>query len=538
MQTQYLAPMLEVTNLTISFPGEAAPAVDGLSFELAAGGRLGLLGLSGSGKSLTALALLGLLPASAEVVSGEAWYQPADGNAVDLLQLTEKQWRNYRSKHLSLVFQEPLTALNPVHTISAQLMEAVVRFRPELTTNADRKACLQEWLTRVELNEDQDRILQAYPHQLSGGQRQRLLIALALLGQPQLLIADEPTTALDTITEAGILDLLARLRAALGMATLFITHDLSVMRRSAEEVLVMAAGKVIRRGDAQTVLAEGISLFQPEQNDDRVQTKDIAMSEIPANHRRDNSPEEICLTVNNLSLSYPTPKAWPWSKTDPVTAVKDVSFTLGASEWLAVVGPSGCGKSSLARCLAGLLPPAKGEFSHPENGRVQLVFQDPFSSLNPAHSILRSITEVLRVAMPGRKKVTYRDEAERLLEEVGLSPMIYAKRSPSTLSGGQRQRVAIARALAGRPTVLIADEAVSALDAPLRRDVLDLLQEICREQKIGLLFISHDLGLVAERADRVIIMDKGQVVEIGTAATVFRQPTSEMGKRLLAAVVE
>lgn len=538
MQTQYLAPMLEVTNLTISFPGEDAPAVDGLSFELAAGGRLGLLGLSGSGKSLTALALLGLLPASAEVVSGEAWYQPADGNAVDLLQLTEKQWRNYRSKHLSLVFQEPLTALNPVHTISAQLMEAVVRFRPELTTNADRKACLQEWLTRVELNEDQDRILQAYPHQLSGGQRQRLLIALALLGQPQLLIADEPTTALDTITEAGILDLLARLRAALGMATLFITHDLSVMRRSAEEVLVMAAGKVIRRGDAQTVLAEGISLFQPEQNDDRVQTKDIAMSEIPANHRRDNSPEEICLTVNNLSLSYPTPKAWPWSKTDPVTAVKDVSFTLGASEWLAVVGPSGCGKSSLARCLAGLLPPAKGEFSHPENGRVQLVFQDPFSSLNPAHSILRSITEVLRVAMPGRKKVTYRDEAERLLQEVGLSPMIYAKRSPSTLSGGQRQRVAIARALAGRPTVLIADEAVSALDAPLRRDVLDLLQEICREQKIGLLFISHDLGLVAERADRVIIMDKGQVVEIGTAATVFRQPTSEMGKRLLAAVVE
>jgi ABC-type glutathione transport system ATPase component len=529
--------MLKVTDLTISFPGAEAPAVNQLSFELAAGGRLGLLGLSGSGKSLTALALLGLLPTSALLESGEAWYQPADGPAVDLLQLTEKQWRTYRSKHLSLVFQEPLTALNPVHTIGAQLMEAVVRFRPDLTNSADRNTCLLNWLTRVELTDDQDRMLGAYPHQLSGGQRQRLLIALALLGQPQLLIADEPTTALDTITEAGILDLLARLRAELGMATLFITHDLGVMRRSAEKVLVMAAGKVIRRGDTQTVLAAGIKLFQPDEIDTTAVQDDIRPSETPSNHTKGSTSTDVCLTVNNLSLSYPTPKAWPWSKTQPVTAVKDVSFTLGAGEWLAIVGPSGCGKSSLARCLAGLLPPAKGQFIYPENGRVQLVFQDPFSSLNPAHSIRRSIMEVLRVAMPGRKRVTYEDEAGRLLQEVGLSPTVYAHRSPSALSGGQRQRVAIARALAGRPTILIADEAVSALDAPLRRDVLDLLQEICREQQIGLLFISHDLGLVAERADRVIIMDKGQIAEIGTASSIFQHPTSEMGKRLLAAAL-
>ncbi|MFT6000980.1 MAG: peptide/nickel transport system ATP-binding protein [Neolewinella sp.] len=528
--------MLKVSNLTISFPGAEAPAVDGLSFELAAGGRLGLLGLSGSGKSLTALALLGLLPASARLERGEAWYQPADGPAVDLLQLTEKQWRTYRSKHLSLIFQEPLTALNPVHTIGAQLMEAVIRFRPDFTTSKDRRTYLHDWLTRVELNEEQDRMLRAYPHQLSGGQRQRLLIALALLGQPQLLIADEPTTALDTITEAGILELLAKLRAELGMATLFITHDLGVMRHSAEKVMVMAAGKVIRRGDAQTILAEGISLFQPNENDATARQEKTVVS---TRHRQTNNtpPADICLTVSNLSLSYPTPKAWPWSKTQPVTAVQDVSFHLDAGEWVAIVGPSGCGKTSLARCLAGLLSPAKGQFNYPENGRVQLVFQDPFSSLNPAHTVLRSIIEVLRVAMPGRRRATYQDEAGRLLQEVGLSPTIYADRSPNALSGGQRQRVAIARALAGRPTVLIADEAVSALDAPLRRDVLDLLQQICREQQIGLLFISHDLGLVAERADRVIIMDKGQIVESGPAIVVFQQPASEMGKRLLAAAL-
>jgi peptide/nickel transport system ATP-binding protein len=321
------------------------------------------------------------------------------------------------------------------------------------------------------------------------------------------------------------------------MATLFITHDLGVMRQSAEEVIVMAAGKVIRQGKTQARLSEGLELFQSIETTDSNEDKEIELTKNINYFSNKSSPTHDCLTVSNLSLSYPTPKAWPWSKTHPVTAVQDVSFHLKAGEWLAIVGPSGCGKTSLARCLAGLLPPAKGQFNYAENGSVQLVFQDPFSSLNPAHSILRSITEVLRVAMPGRKKATYQDEAGRLLQEVGLSPAIYANRSPNALSGGQRQRVAIARALAGRPTVLIADEAVSALDAPLRRDVRDLLQQICREQQFGLLFISHDLGLVAERADRVIIMNKGQIVEMGTAISVFQQPSSEMGKRLLAAAV-
>jgi len=245
--------MLTVTHLTISFPPHP-PVVQDLSFTLEVGQRMGILGLSGSGKSMTAMSLLGLLPAGARIDSGEAWYQPTDGPAIDLLKLKENDWRRYRAREISLVFQEPLTALNPVHRVGAQLLEAVKLLCPSLQTTNSRKAHVLEWLTRVELTDDQPRILKAYPHQLSGGQRQRILIALALLGGPRLLIADEPTTALDTITEAGILQLLSRLRNELGMASIFITHDLGVMKRSADELIVMTGGKTIRRGSAGEVL--------------------------------------------------------------------------------------------------------------------------------------------------------------------------------------------------------------------------------------------------------------------------------------------
>lgn len=518
--------MLQVKNLTIRFPGAATAAVDDLSFSLPTGGRLGLLGLSGSGKSLTALALLGLLPPAAEIVGGQAIYQPAGGPAVDLLQLREKDWRRYRGTHLSLVFQEPLTALNPVQRIEPQLLEAIVRFCPALTTAAARRAHLRTWLSRVELTSDQERILHAYPHELSGGQRQRLLIALALLGEPRLLIADEPTTALDTVTEAGILQLLERLREDLGMASLFITHDLGVMRQSAEEILVMANGRELRRGPATALLAAGEALFDPEENSLTAQKRD---GHVPASS---GISEQDLLTVRNLSVAYPGPKAWPWSPNQSVAAVSDASFSLRAGEWLAVIGPSGCGKTSLARCLAGLLPRSAGIINYGQPGGIQMVFQDPFSSLNPAHTVLRSIVEVLRVVLPSAGKITLTEEAGRLLEEVGLPPEVYGSRKPAELSGGQRQRVAIARALAGRPAVLIADEAVSALDAPLRRDVLDLLDQIRQSQRLGLLFISHDLGLVADRADRVLIMDAGRIVEAGPPAEVLSVPKSEMGKRL------
>jgi peptide/nickel transport system ATP-binding protein len=531
--------MLTVTRLTITFP-DAPPVVNQVSFTLAPGERLGLLGLSGSGKSLTALALLGMLPERARVISGEIVYTPAKGAAVNLLQLSEREWRTYRGREISLIFQEPLTALNPVHRVGQQLLEGVRHLRPELTTTATQQQCVREWLGRVELGEEAERILRAFPHQLSGGQRQRLLIALALIGQPRLLIADEPTTALDTITETGVLQLLARLHSELGMATIFITHDLRVMERSAEQCLVMAGGEIVRRLAAGELGEEGEAVFEPATAvGEKIPLPPACLPpspavllngvEVPA-----ATPPETAITVTNLCLSYANQKAWPWSAAVATEVVHDVSFDLKVGEWLAIVGPSGCGKTSVARSLAGLLPTAAGLVKLAAGGNVQMVFQDPFSSLNPAHGIARSLIEVLRVHYPAKDKGWRRTEAERLLRSVGLPPNEYADRKPNALSGGQRQRVAIARALAGRPTVLICDEAVSALDVPLRKDVLDLLDVIRRERGISLLFISHDLALVADRADRVVIMDAGRIVESGPADAVLAKPKSEMGKRLVA----
>ncbi|TXF91621.1 ABC transporter ATP-binding protein [Neolewinella aurantiaca] len=526
--------MLKVSGLTISFPDQP-PAVNDLSFELEAGHRLGLLGLSGSGKSLTALALLGLLPPTARIDAGEAWYQPQDGAPLDLLRLNGKEWRKLRGREISLVFQEPLTALNPVQTTGDQLLEAARYLCPELTTAAARLQHINEWLRRVELPDDQERILLSYPHQLSGGQRQRLLIALALLGAPRLLIADEPTTALDTITEAGILRLLEKLRTELGMTTIFITHDLNVMARSADDLLVMKAGQAVRQGPAEELLKAGENVFNSEIS---------PISPTGAPHFADNnhaddaeSSQETteALSVNHLTISYPVPKTYPWSSPLPKSVVNDVSFSLQAGEWLAIVGPSGCGKTSIARCLSGLLPATEGSVELGSRGSIQLVFQDPFSSLNPAHTIRRAIMEVLRIRLPGKKKATYEQEAGRFLDQVGLPADVFAERRPQALSGGQRQRVAIARALAANPTVLIADEAVSALDVPLRKDILDLLDTLRREQGIALLFITHDLKLVADRADRVIIMEDGRIVEQGAAKAIFAAPASPMGKRLVAA---
>ncbi len=479
------------------------------------------------------MSLLGLLPPGARIDGGEAWYQPEEGPEIDLLQLTEKQWRRLRGREISLVFQEPLTALNPVQRIGDQLLEAARHLCPELKTDAARQGHVRKWLLRVELPNDQERLLRSYPHQLSGGQRQRLLIALALLGAPRLLIADEPTTALDTITEASILRLLERLRRELGMATIFITHDLGVMRRSADDLLVMEAGRAVRSGLAGGLLGMGDEVFSATESP-RTYTE-VQEAKLPRTYTEVHQSQPKALQVTDLAISYPTPKAFPWSKSQSKAAATGVSFSLEAGEWVAIVGPSGCGKTSVARCLCGLLPSSGGSVVLSSGGNIQLIFQDPFSSLNPAHSVRRAIMEVLRVSEPGGQQATYAQEADRLLDEVGLSAAAFGGRKPSALSGGQRQRVAIARALAARPSVLIADEAVSALDAPLRKDVLDLLDALRKAQGIALLFISHDLELVSERADRVLIMDAGRIVERGQAKAVFAAPKSEMGKRLVQA---
>lgn len=518
--------ILKLDELTIAFAGNR-PAVDGVSLSLSAGDRLGLLGLSGSGKSLTALALLGLLPPTAQVTAGKAIYTRADGTTVDLLQLDEAGWRKLRGREISLVFQEPLTALNPVQRVGKQLIEAVRMLCTELKTAAAREAHLSDWLRRVELPNEQDRLLRSYPHELSGGQRQRLLLALALLGGPRLLIADEPTTALDTITESGILNLLEKLRRELGMTLIFITHDLHVMRRITDRTAVLAAGKVVHRGRTEEVLSLPQSkLFATgTSTSDQRLVKSIA-SRFPLPGR--GAGGEV--TIQNLSISYHSRKTWPWSKPQYQNAVRDVSFTVAAGEWVAIAGPSGCGKTTVARCLAGLLSPAAGTISGLEEGRTQLIFQDPFSSLNPTHTARTILREVLRLHPETDLTV------KGLLASVGLPADEFSERRPSALSGGQRQRVAIARALAANPRLLIADEAVSALDVPLRAEILDLLDVIRRKEGVGLLFITHDLRLVRERADRVLIMDDGRIVEEGTAGDVMDNPQSGMAKALRAAL--
>ncbi|SEP56321.1 ATP-binding cassette domain-containing protein [Neolewinella agarilytica] len=517
--------ILDIQDLTIAF-GDNPPVVDGVTFTLEAGEQLGVLGLSGSGKSMTALACLGLLPPEAKVIRGSINYYSREGQQTNLLALSEKEWSGFRAKEISLVFQEPLTALNPVHRVRKQLTEAIQKLLPGISTTEAREHHLREWLARVELpTEQHDRILSAYPHELSGGQRQRLLIALALLAEPGILFADEPTTALDTITETGILDLLARLRRELNMTTVFITHDLDVLRRTSDRLLVMRSGKIIREGKSKELITDS-----PEERSRlfRVpgEEKEVPRTLVKAKHHSP-APAASALTVSQLKVSYRGRAAWPWSLPEELLAVRSVNLHVDCGEWVALVGPSGCGKSSIARCLAGLVPKLSGEIKPPANGNIQLVFQDPFSSLNPSHTVLTALREVLQL---GRSQ----DTAESLLAAVGLPATEYGERLPAALSGGQRQRVAIAKALAAGPGLLIADEAVSALDVPLRKDILALLNTIRQERNIGLLFISHDLKLVAQYADRVLVMEAGQIVEEGPAGQVLAKPESEMGKRLVA----
>ncbi len=475
-----------------------------------------MLGLSGSGKSLTAKALLGLLPQAAKVSSGQAIYTKANGQQVDLLALNEAGWRQLRGREISLVFQEPLTALNPVQRVGKQLLEAVRNLCPELTTDRVRMEHLADWLTRVELPDEQERILGAFPHELSGGQRQRLLIALALLGGPRLLIADEPTTALDTITERGILSLLAKLREELGMTMIFITHDLEVLRNTTTRTIVLRGGRLVHQGSTKEILAlPGAGL-----------TDEARPSELPITDGNPGPPRSEVLKVVDLEVNYAGKKAWPWSEREVHPAVKGVSFSVSAGEWVAIVGPSGCGKTTTARCIAGLERISAGTIEVPERG-AQLVFQDPFSSLNPKLTVQQTLEEVLRL------RPTARHTCGALLQAVGLPAATFAGRLPGQLSGGQRQRVAIARALAADPVLLIADEAVSALDAPLRAEVLNLLDRLRQQYHIGLLFISHDLNLVKDRADRVLIMDNGKIVEAGATAKVFAQPQAALTRKLL-----
>ncbi|MEM8584930.1 MAG: ABC transporter ATP-binding protein [Bacteroidota bacterium] len=525
-------PLLQVEDLSLFF-GERK-VLDGLSLVVTSGARIALLGESGSGKSLTALSLLGLLPLNCRP-TGEIRLRNQSKN---LLDNKEKDWQKLRGKEIGLIFQEPLTALNPTINCGTQLVEAARLYLGQ--SQADARHTTITWLERVQLF-DHDRIMSAFPHQLSGGQRQRILIAMAMMAKPKLLIADEPTTALDTVIEAEILQLLRQLCDEEEMALLFITHDLAAARYVAEDAILLKEGQTLERGsvdslinDAQTeygkkLVRHNARLFDNRRWGDPLKRED----------------EAVVLSIDNLTLSYPVSSDILGRTTTWLKAINGVSLLLHRSEFLALVGQSGCGKSSLARCIAGLQKPdrgqictidAKGKAFTIELGKLPMIFQDPFSSLTPRRTVGSQIAEVVQLKEAKMSSSEIRSQTSQLLDRVGLSAETFYDRKPSQLSGGQRQRVAIAKALATKPEILVADEVTSALDAPLRHQLMQLLHQLCRADGLSLLYITHDLALALEWSDRIAVMDQGKIVDVFQPVQLDISPRHPVTDKLLQAL--
>jgi peptide/nickel transport system ATP-binding protein len=522
-------PVLLVKNLTISLPagGDRPDAVQDISFDVPLGKIVCLLGESGSGKSVIANAVMGLLPSGLKPTAGSMTLLGRD-----LLASSEKQLRKMRGPSMAMVFQEPMTALNPVVTCGEQIDEMLSQ-HVRLGRAARRHAVL-DMMKRVQLP-DPERIYASYPHQLSGGQRQRIVIAIALILKPALLICDEPTTALDVTTQAEILKLIRDLQTENGTAVLFITHDFGVVAEIADHVVVLELGRMIEQGGKDEVLTK------PRQPYTRMLLD--AVPELVMRVRPPLPDAGPLLMAQDVSKTYVS-GSWPSRRT--VAALEDASVSVRPRETVGIVGESGSGKSTLARCVARLIEPSSGKIE--ANGRsvahlrgrqlspfrrdVQVIFQDPYRSLNPRQTVGSSIIEGPLNFGVSRSVAWAR--AEELMGLVRLRPEAL-NRYPNEFSGGQRQRISIARALACDPKLLIADEAVSALDVSVQAQILTLLDEIQRLTSIGILFITHDLRVASQICDRVIVMRQGRIVEQGAVADVFFAPKEDYTRRLLAA---
>ena len=509
---------LEIRDLNLAI-GDA-PILRDVSLRLEAGQILGLVGESGSGKSMTALAVMRLLPAGSAVQGAVM----LDGE--DLTGLTEARMCDRRGRDVSMIFQEPMTALNPVQTVGDQIAETVVIHGG---SRAEGQARAADLMARVGLAQIP---LDRYPHELSGGQRQRVCIALAIALHPKLLIADEPTTALDVTTQAQILDLLKQIVAEEGMAMLFITHDLAVVSGLADQVAVMKRGVVVEHGPtaqrfARMQLPYTRALFAASRHQPQRQTR--------------AKPQPL-LTVREATRTYRLPRSHLFAAPGALEAVSRVSFTLHKGESLGLVGGSGCGKSTLTRAILGLEPLQGGEIrlddqlitpdmSPSLRGRMQVVFQDPYGSFNPRHRVRRILAEPFHLTGSPPDIDSRIGDA---LTSVGLDPTD-ADKFPHAFSGGQRQRIAIARALITRPDLIVLDEAVSALDVSVRAQVLDLLADLQGRLGLSYLFISHDLTVVRAITDRVLVMEAGRIVEEGQTDQIFAQPQHGYTQALLAA---
>jgi peptide/nickel transport system ATP-binding protein len=607
--------VLDVRNLQVQFETDEKKvvAVDGISFQLQRGQTLGIVGESGSGKSVTSLAIMGLLSPTARMSQGEIWFtREAGGKAVNLLALDDERRRQFRGGEIAMIFQEPMSALNPVFDIGFQLTEAIRLHQGVFEAEARRRAIasLQEVKLlpsdeqlrdnyRAEfgsaqtsdrevmryVNEQKAAILKRFPHELSGGQLQRVTIAMAISCNPTLLIADEPTTALDVTVQATILDLLRELCAARNLSMIFITHDLGVIAEIANRVAVMYKGKIVEQGEIEQIFhhpqhpyTKGLLACRPRLDHnleilptvaDFMDVETDAQGEVTIKEKipgekanlRDTIPLEKVespsdngakkpplLRAEHLRVGFPQRGAFGQTRRY-VMAVNDVSFEVYPGETLGLVGESGCGKSTLARIILRLIPIMDGriefegeEITHLKGKRLrrlrremQIIFQNPYSSLDPRMSIGQTVMEPLGIHGVGRNAKERRDRVTYLLERVGLNPD-WARRYPHEFSGGQRQRVCIARALALNPKFIICDESVSALDVSVQAQVLNLLKELQGEFGLTYIFISHDLSVVKFMSDRIIVMNKGKIEEMGNPEQIYRQPQQEYTRQLIASI--
>lgn len=609
--------VLDVRNLQVQFQTDAklVNAVDGIDLKLTRGQTLGIVGESGSGKSVTSLAVMGLVPSPGKVSRGEIYFHAdhANSDIINLINLNSEQKRLFRGGKIAMIFQEPMTALNPLYTCGFQLTEAIRQHQQVTLSEARRQAIshlqevkllksdgeirqqyLEEFRTENpgitipgekeithQINQRKLAILERYPHELSGGQLQRVCIAMAISCNPDVLIADEPTTALDVTVQAQVLELLRELRDTRGMSMIFITHDLGVIAEIADSVAVMYQGKVVESGDVLQIFSnpqhpytkgllacrpqlEGHQKYLPTVADFMEVTK-TATGEIQIKEKKVDFIESISgvLETNQQPSETPTksplvevkelmvgfPEKGVFGRTKRYTmAVNRVSFEVYPGETLGLVGESGCGKSTLARTLLRLIEPMGGEvwFEGQEvtafSGKrlrqlrreMQIIFQNPFSSLDPRMKIGEAVMEPLLIHDKGSEKIR-RDRAAYLLERVGLNPN-WMPRYPHEFSGGQRQRVCIARALALNPKFIICDESVSALDVSVQAQVLNLLKELQAEFGLTYIFISHDLSVVKFMSDRIMVMNQGKIEEIDTAENIYLSPQKDYTRQLIAAI--